>query len=124
VCARRSAAFGVDSIQSILIALQKVKAEIYTSEVQKSRKLSWLERDDGYGFPLPAGIRYPYEGNGWLFVIDASWTFKLGRKRASKHRLLVAWREFRMLFRARPKAITPQVQNRAVAPIGTMFTFF
>ena len=39
-CARRSAAFGVDSIQSILNALQKVGAGIYTSEVHKSGKLS------------------------------------------------------------------------------------
>ena len=31
-CARRSADFGVDSIQSLLIALQKVEAEIYTGE--------------------------------------------------------------------------------------------
>ena len=51
--AREGPAFGVDSIQSILIALQKVGAEIYTSEAHKSGKLSWLERGDGYGFPLP-----------------------------------------------------------------------
>ena len=54
-------------------------------------------------------------------MIDASWTFKLRRKHASRHRLLIAWREFRVLFRACPKAIAPQAQNRAVAPIGTMY---
>jgi hypothetical protein len=65
---RRSSAFGVDSIQSLLIALQKVGAEIYASEAHKSGKLSWLERGDGYGFPLPAGIRDLYEGNDRLFL--------------------------------------------------------
>jgi Domain of unknown function (DUF6968) len=70
---RRSRAFGVDSMQSLLIALQKVGAEIYTSEAHKAGKLSWLEPGDGYGFPLPAGIRDLYEGNDRLFfVINAS----------------------------------------------------
>ena len=44
-----------------------------------------------------------------FFVIDAAWTFKLRSKHASKHRLLIA-REFRVLFRACPKAIAPQAQ--------------
>jgi hypothetical protein len=65
---RRSNAFGVDSIQSFLIALQKVGAEIYASEAHKSGKLWWLERGDGYGFPLPAGIRDLYEGSDRLFL--------------------------------------------------------
>ena len=65
---RRSTAFGADSIQSLLIALQKVGAEIYTSEAHKSGKLSWLERGDGYGFPLPAGLRDLYEGNDRLLL--------------------------------------------------------
>jgi len=67
-CTRRSTAFGVDSIQSLLIALQKVGAEIYTSEAHNSGKLSWLDPSDGYGFPLPAGIRDLYQGKDRLFL--------------------------------------------------------
>src|SRR5262245_31849766 len=61
--ARRGKAFGIDSIQSFLIALQKIGAEIYTSEAHRAGKLMWQQRGDGYGFPLPVGIRDLCEGN-------------------------------------------------------------
>lgn len=64
---RRRKVFGIDSIQSLLIALQTVGIEIYTSEAHKSGNLMWLERGDGYGFPLPAGVRDLYEGNDKSF---------------------------------------------------------
>jgi len=67
-CTKRSTASGVDSIQSLLIALEKVGAEIYTSEAHKSGKLSWLDPGDGYGFPVPAGIRDLYQGKDKLFL--------------------------------------------------------
>jgi len=60
---RRSKADGVDSVQSLLLALKKIGADIYTSEAHKSGKLIWEKRGDGYGFPLPAGIRDLYEGS-------------------------------------------------------------
>src|SRR5437867_2959811 len=53
---RRSKAYGVDPVQSLHLALQKIGAEIYTSDAHRSGKLVWLERGDGYGFPVPAGI--------------------------------------------------------------------
>ena len=61
--ARRSKACCIDSVQCLLLALNKVAAEIYTSEAHKSGKLIWEKRGDGYGFPLPAGIRDFYEGS-------------------------------------------------------------
>ena len=60
---RRSKADGVDSVQSLLLALKKIGADICTSEAHKSGKLIWEKRGDGYGFPLPAGIRDLYEGS-------------------------------------------------------------
>jgi|SRR5262245_17440442 len=60
---RRGRGYGIDSIQSLLIALRNIGAEIYTSEAHKAGKLRWEERGDGYGFPLAAGIRDLYEGN-------------------------------------------------------------
>lgn len=65
--ARRRKVFGIDSIQSLLIALQTIGIEIYTSEAHKSGNLMWLERGDGYGFPLPAGVRDLYEGSDKSF---------------------------------------------------------
>lgn len=60
---RRSKAFGIDSVQSLSLAMQKVGAEIYTSDAHRSGKLMWLERGDGYGFPLPSGIRDICDGS-------------------------------------------------------------
>lgn len=65
--ARRSKGYGIDSIQSLLITLQKIGIEIYTSKAHESGKLVWLERGDGYGFPLPAGHRDLCEGNDRSF---------------------------------------------------------
>lgn len=65
--ARRRKIFGIDSIQSLLIALQTIGIELYTSEAHKSGNLMWLELGDGYGFPLPAGMRDLYEGNDRSF---------------------------------------------------------
>jgi hypothetical protein len=59
---RKSKAFGIDSIQALSLAMQKIGSEIYTSDAHRSGKLMWLKRKDGYGFPLPSGIRDLYEG--------------------------------------------------------------
>ena len=61
--ARRFKAHGIDSVQSLLLALQMVGAELYTSDAHRSGKLMWLERGAGYGLPLPSGIRDLYEGD-------------------------------------------------------------
>jgi hypothetical protein len=59
---RRFQAYGVDSIQSILLALQMIAIELYTSDLHKSKQLMWLKPDDGYGFPLAKGDRNLYVG--------------------------------------------------------------
>jgi hypothetical protein len=65
--ARRRKVFGIDSIQSLLIALQTIGVEIYSSEAHKSGKLIWLAPGDGYGFPLRAEHRDLSEGNDRSF---------------------------------------------------------
>jgi hypothetical protein len=63
---RRFKAHGIDSVQSLSHALQMVGAELYTSDVHRSGKLTWLERGAGYGFQLPRTIRDLYEGDDQL----------------------------------------------------------
>lgn len=52
-----SAAWGYDSIQSIVLALQKMGFEIYASEHHKSGRLAWEKAGTGYGFPVPHNAR-------------------------------------------------------------------
>ena len=60
---RRSVGRGIDSVQSLLIAMQKIGAEIYTIEAHRTGKLKWERHGGGYGFPLPRGIRDLHEGD-------------------------------------------------------------
>jgi hypothetical protein len=60
---KRSKAYGVDSIQSLLLAMQIIGAELYASEAHRSGKLKWDRPGGGYGFPLHAGMRDLYEGD-------------------------------------------------------------
>jgi hypothetical protein len=60
---RRGAARGIDSIQALLLALQKIGAELYTSEAHHSGKLKHERPGGGYGFPLARGIRDLSEGD-------------------------------------------------------------
>lgn len=59
----KSAAGGIDSLQAIQMALQKIGAEIYTSESHRSGKLVWDRAGNGYGFPVPQNIRHMLVGD-------------------------------------------------------------
>ena len=48
---------GVDAIQAIIIALQMVGAEIYTSSYHQAGILYLDAAGQGYGFPVPHAIR-------------------------------------------------------------------
>jgi hypothetical protein len=50
-------ASGIDSIQALQLALQKIGIEIYTSEYHRAGQLVWMEPGDGYGFPLSHTMR-------------------------------------------------------------------
>lgn len=56
-------AWGADAIQAIVLALQMIGAEIYTSSYHRSGKLKLEAPGSGYGFPVPAGIRHLLEGD-------------------------------------------------------------
>ena len=60
---KASFAGGVDAIQSLFIALQKIGIEIYTSDHHKSGNLSWFGPGEGYGFPVTANVRDLLEGD-------------------------------------------------------------
>ena len=50
-------AWGVDSVQAILLAFQMIGAELYTSDYHQSGQLMFLDPGQGYGFPVAASIR-------------------------------------------------------------------
>jgi hypothetical protein len=54
---RIMSACGVDSVQAIVIALQMIGAEIYTSSYHKSGDLIFEGPSRGYGFPVPSTFR-------------------------------------------------------------------
>jgi hypothetical protein len=54
---RRSEAGGVDAIQAIFLALQKISIELYTSPYHACGLLSWPKQPGGYGFPMVKGGR-------------------------------------------------------------------
>lgn len=60
---RRRKAFGIGSVQALLIAMQHIGAEIYSSEAHRSGRLMWHRRGGGYGFPVHSGLRDLHEGD-------------------------------------------------------------
>jgi Domain of unknown function (DUF6968) len=52
-----SFAAGIDSIQALLLALQRIGVEIYTSAYHQAGSLKWFEPTRGYGFPIAHNLR-------------------------------------------------------------------
>lgn len=48
---------GVDAIQAFELALRLVGTELYMSDLHRDGRLVWLERGQGYGFPVAGAIR-------------------------------------------------------------------
>lgn len=48
---------GIDAVQSLVIAMQMIGAEIYASRHHQTGRLSWLAPGHGYGFPVANTIR-------------------------------------------------------------------
>lgn len=59
--------WGVDSIQALLLALNMIGADIYSSAYHKSGKLMLEAPGKGYGFPLPASLRHLLEGDDAIY---------------------------------------------------------
>ncbi len=61
------AAWGIDSVQAIILALQMVGADIYTSNYHKACVLIFESSGQGYGFPVPESLRSLLVGNDLKF---------------------------------------------------------
>jgi hypothetical protein len=59
---------GSDAVQSLLIALQMIGTEIYTSRHHEAGQLAWLAPGRGYGFPVPNNIRDLLIGDDQRFL--------------------------------------------------------
>jgi len=57
------AAGGFDSVQALLVALQMVGTDLYTSNYHKAGQLFFEKPGAGYGFPVPSTIRDLRVGN-------------------------------------------------------------
>lgn len=64
----RSAAGGMDSMQALLLAGQKIGTEVYTSEYHKEGGLMWHAPSQGYGFPVPNNLRDFLVGDDRTFL--------------------------------------------------------
>jgi uncharacterized protein DUF6968 len=54
---------GIDSVQALVVALQMIGADIYSSSYHKTGKLFLDERGNGYGFPVASSLRDLLEGD-------------------------------------------------------------
>lgn len=61
-------AWGVDSIQALLVALHMIGADIYTSSYHKSGSLFSEAPGRGYGFPVPSSLRDLLEGDDATYL--------------------------------------------------------
>jgi hypothetical protein len=50
-------AYGVDSMQALLLAMQGIATDLYTSEAAKSGQLEWLGQHN-FGLPVADSIAY------------------------------------------------------------------
>lgn len=66
--ARRSFAAGIDAMQALYLALQKIGIDLYMSSHHAAGHLIWNEPNDGYGFPVPK--------NGREFLIGSDKAFE------------------------------------------------
>ena len=54
---RRCEAIGFDQLQALVLALQIIGAEIYTSTYHQEGRLRAYDHDKGYGFPVASSLR-------------------------------------------------------------------
>lgn len=47
-----SHAMGADPVQALLLAMEKIAAQLYATPYHKRGELTWMEPAQGYGFPL------------------------------------------------------------------------
>jgi hypothetical protein len=60
--------FGVDSIQALLLTMQIIGVEIYSSELHKSGNLYFDKPGNGYGFPVMPTLRDLLQGDDQKYL--------------------------------------------------------
>ncbi len=63
----RSAAGGVDAVQALHCAMEKIGIELYASAANKSGLLTWSSHWKGFGFPVPHNARNMLVGDDAKF---------------------------------------------------------
>ncbi len=64
---KKMTVWGADSMQTIVLALQMIGADLYTSNYHKAGELSFERPGGGYGFPVGRGMRDLLEGDDAKF---------------------------------------------------------
>lgn len=64
----RSAAGGLDSVQALHCAMEKIGIELYASAANKSGLLTWSSDWKGFGFPVPQNARDMLVGDDAKFL--------------------------------------------------------
>lgn len=59
--------WGADAVQALVLALQMIGADIYSSSYHKTGKLMIDAPDKGYGFPVPSSLRDMLVGDDKLY---------------------------------------------------------
>ncbi len=54
---RKFAGHGIDNLQALMLALQMIGAELYTSNYHRAGQLRYKALSGGYGFPVPSNCR-------------------------------------------------------------------
>lgn len=54
---RVSTVWGIDALQAVHLAMQKIASELYASPYHKRGLLSWRGQGAGYGFPITKNAR-------------------------------------------------------------------
>jgi hypothetical protein len=54
---RHFEANGIDALQALVLALQMIGAEIYSSAYHREGRLRAYDSEQGYGFPIAASLR-------------------------------------------------------------------
>lgn len=50
--------YGLDGTQALLLAMEAIGTDLYTSDHHRSGRLRWHEFGNGYGYPVPKTIRH------------------------------------------------------------------
>lgn len=60
---RRGFGYGIDSTQAMLLTMQAIGTDIYTSDYHLSGRLRWEISGKGYGYPVPRTIKHLLVGD-------------------------------------------------------------